>query len=203
MEKRSILKNIYVRNLLGLILVSVAIVVAVLIWLNHYTKHGEAVEVPDVKGLSVEKAKPFFTQKHLNFSIVDSVFIKNVAPGNIVEATPPIGSMVKKGRIVYLKISSYLPLLITIPDVKDASQRQSIAMLHSLGFENVEVKIVPGVYQDLVLGIESKGTPLEAGQRVVADTPLSLLVSSGSDDILLLENPTDSVDAASPDDSWF
>lgn len=204
MEKRSILKNIYVRNLLGLILVSVVLVVAVLIWLDHYTQHGEAVEVPDVKGLSIEKAKPFFAQKHLNFSIVDSVFIKSVAPGNIVEATPPVGSMVKKGRIIYLKISSYLPLLITIPDVKDASQRQSISMLHSLGFENVEVKIVPGIYQDLVLGIESKGIPLEAGQRVVADTPLSLLVSSGSDDILLMENPTDSVDTtANPDDSWF
>ena len=202
MEKRSILKNIYVRNLLGLIIVSILLVITVLIWLNRYTRHGEAVDVPDVKGLSVEDAAPFFTKKGLNFSVVDSIFIKNAIPGSIDETTPPVGSKVKKGRTVYLKIYAYSPQLITVPDVKDASQRQSLAMLHSLGFENVEVKMVAGVYRDLVLGIESRGTPLDVGQRIPADTPLSLLVSSGSDDILLMDNPVDSTDV-NPDDSTF
>jgi len=196
------LKNIYIRNLLGLILVSVLLVIIILIWLNRYTRHGETVDVPDVKGFSVEDAAPFFTQKGLNFSIIDSIFIKNAVPGSIDETTPPIGSMVKKGRTIYLKIYAYSPQLITIPDVKDASQRQSIAMLRSLGFENVTIKMVAGVYRDLALGIESRGKPLDAGQRVPADTPLSLLVSSGSDDILLMDNPIDSTDE-NQDDFWF
>ena len=202
MEKRSLLKNIFVRNLLGMILVSVLLVCAILIGLNRYTRHGKAVEVPDVKGLSMEKAEPFFIEKNLNFAVVDSVFSKSATPGSILETTPPVGSMVKEGRIIYLKIAALLPQLIAIPDVKDSSQRQSMAMLRSLGFEKIEVKSVPGAYRDLVLGIESGGIAVEAGQRVPADTPLSLLVSSGSGEILFLEDMTDSIEV-SPAESWF
>ena len=205
MDKRSILKNIFIRNLLGLFLVSILLAVTVLIWLNHYTQHGEAVEVPDVKGISVEKAEAFFTGKNLKYLVVDSVFVKNAVPGSIAETTPPIGTMVKKGRTIYLKIISRMPPLITLPDVKDSSQRQALAMLRSLGFEKVEVKMVPGVYMDLVLGLESRGTAVDAGQRVYADTPLSLLVSSGSSDIVPLDSPVDSTDSSggNSDESWF
>jgi beta-lactam-binding protein with PASTA domain len=202
MNKQSLLKNIYIKNLLGLIFVTILLVVAVLIWLNFYTQHGQVVEVPNVKGLSVEKAKSFFIEKNLSYAIVDSVYVKNAVPGSITETTPPVGSMVKKGRTIYLKINAYLPQLVTIPDVKDSSQRQSLAMLRSLGFENITIKMVSGVYRDLVMGLESKGTPVEAGQRVPANTPLSLLVSSGSDDTLLLDIPIDS-SAVSSDESWF
>ena len=199
---RSLLKNIYIWNLLGLILVSVLLSFLILKGLDRYTQHGKAVEVPDIKGLSVKRAEPFLTNKKLNFIIVDSVYIKDAIPGTISETTPPKGSKVKEGRTVYLKIVAFFPNLIAIPDVKDSSQRQSLARLRSLGFENIEIKTVPGFYRDLVLGIESKGVPMEEGQRVPANTPLSLLVSSGSDEILVLENPMDS-DSVNFDETWF
>jgi len=202
MEQRSILKNIYFRNLLGLIVLTVVIISAVLVWLNYYTQHGKAVIVPDVKGISVENAHVFFTEKNLNYTVIDSVFIKNAVPGSIAETTPPVGSMVKEGRTIYLKVNAYQPRLITIPYVKDSSQRQSLAMLRSLGFENISIKMVSGIYKELVIGLESKGIPLEAGQRVPANTPLSLLVSSGYEEILLLEDSIDSDEVIS-DESWF
>ena len=194
MKKRSYLKNIYISNLLGLIFAFVLLSFTVLHGLDYYTQHGKTVEVPDVKGFSVEKAAPLFVNRGLNSVVVDSVYIKNVRPGIIAETTPPVGSMVKRGRTIYLKVASFLPQLIRIPDVENSSQRQSLAMLRSLGFENIEIKLVPGVYKDLALGIESNGKKMEAGQRVSADTPLFLLVSSGSDDILLIENPADSIE---------
>ena len=193
MKKRSVLSNIFVRNFIGIIVLSVILVTAVLIWLNYYTQHGKAVEVPDVKGLSVEIADPFFTKNKLKYVVNDSIFNKNAIPGSIAETTPPVGSMVKEGRTIYLKVNSFLPTLIPIPDVLDTSQRQAIAMLRSLGFERVETKIVPGVHRELVLGLESRGVSLEAGERVPADTPLSILVSSGSGDIFLFENEGDSI----------
>ena len=202
MGKNSFLKNIYIRNLLGLTLITVLLLFAVLTGLKRYTQHGEAVEVPDVKGISVKNAEPFFTKKNLSFAIIDSVFIKNVAPGSILETIPPVGSMVKQGRTIYLKVTTYQPQLIAIPDVKDVSQRQSMSMLRSLGFENVDVKLVSGAYKDLALGIECRGVSMETGQRVPANMPLTLLVSIGSEDILLLENPVDSVEV-SVDGLWL
>ena len=205
MTQKEFFNNIYIRNLLGLILVTIVLISAVLLWLNVYTRHGKSVQVPDVKGLSIEKAKPFFVKSNLNFVVVDSVYVKNAIPGSIAETTPPVGSQVKTGRTVYLKINSYMPQLVAIPDVKDTSQRQSLAMLRSLGFENVTIKPVPGAYRDLVMGLEQNGKPIEPGQRIPADTPLSLLVSSGSDDIMLLDNMNDTIDSAnvSTDESWF
>jgi beta-lactam-binding protein with PASTA domain len=205
MNRKEFFNNIYIRNLLGLILVTVVLISGVMLWLNIYTRHGKSVKVPDVKGISVEKAKPFFAKSNLNYSVVDSVYIRNAVPGSIAETTPPVGSPVKSGRTVYLKVNAWLPQLIAAPDVKDASQRQSLAMLRSLGFENVTVKPVPGAYRDLVMGLESKGSPVAPGQRIPADTPLSLLVSSGSDDIMPLDNPSDTIDSVnvSSDESWF
>ena len=202
MKGQSFLNNIYVRNLLGLILAFILLISIVLLWLSFYTQHGKAVEVPDVKGLSVAKAEPFFAKKNLHCLVIDSVFIKNAVPGSIAETTPPVGSKVKEGRTIYLKVISFLPQLIAIPDVKDTSQRQSLAILRSLGFENVGIKIVPGAYREMVQRIESLGTTLEAGRRVPADTPLSLCVSSGSEGNLFLESVPDS-GSVSVDESWF
>jgi len=193
------LNNIYVRNLLALILVIIILIFIVLLWLNIYTRHGSAVEVPNVKGLSVEKAAPLFSGKKLHYIVIDSIFIKNAVPGSIAETTPLAGAKVKKGRTVYLKLIAYLPQLIAVPDVKDTSQRQSMSMLRSLGFENVVIKMVPGAFRDLVSGIEYNGKLLEAGKRLPADAPLSLLVSAGSSDNLFLENPIDSGDVSSDD----
>ena len=185
-----------------MILLFIILTSAVLFGLNHYTQHGKAVEVPDIKGLSIENAEPFLNVMDLSYNVIDSVFIKNATPGTVFETTPPIGSKVKKGRTIYLKVVAFLPQLITVPDVKDSSQRQSLAMLKSLGFENIEIKLVPGVYRELVVGLESRGEEIEAGQRIHANTPLSLLVSSGSGEIILLENPADSIEV-SLDESWF
>jgi len=204
MNTRSFLKNIYVRNLLGLILVFFILVSVILFWLNLYTQHGKSVEVPAVKGLPVENAAVLFTEKNLNYTVVDSFFVKGAVPGSIAETTPPIGSKVKQGRTIYLKIHAYQPQLITVPDVKNTSQRQSLAMLRALGFENVTVKLVSGIYADLTMGLASNGRFLEPGQHVPANTPISLLVSSGSEEILPMENPVDSaIDVVSSDDPAF
>ena len=202
MKQKSSFINIYIWNLLAMIVVIILLVSAVLFGLNRYTQHGKAVEVPDIKGLSIEKAEPFLNVINLSYNVIDSVFIKNATPGTVFETTPPIGSKVKKGRTIYLKIVAYLPQLITVPEVKDSSQRQSLAILKSLGFDNIEIKLVPGVYRELVVGLESRGVEIEAGQRIHANTPLSLLVSSGSGEIILLENSADSIEV-SLDESWF
>jgi beta-lactam-binding protein with PASTA domain len=203
MKKRSFFNNIFIKNLLGMSIVAAVLLTAIIVGLNIYTQHGKAVEIPDVKGLSLEKAESYFFNNSLNYVIVDSVFIRNATPGSIIETVPPVGSMVKKGRTIYLKVIAYTPQLITIPDVKDTSQRQSLAMLQSRGFENIAVVSVPGVFRDLVLGLESRGVPMEAGQRVPANTPLSLLVSSGQEEIPDTEDPEDEQVEAIADESWF
>ena len=194
--------NIYIRNLLLAIFVVVVIINLTFWWLDVYTRHGKAVEVPDVKGLQVQDAAPFFERKSLRYAVIDSVFRRDAIPGSILETLPPIGTKVKEGRIVYVTINSFTAQMLTLPEVKDMSQRQAYAMLQSMGFESVQVRSVPGSYRDLVLGIESLGKEMESGQRVPTNTPLTILVSSGTGGV---EISTDSVvvDSTTLEESWF
>jgi hypothetical protein len=70
--------------------------------------------------------------------------------------------------------------MISIPDVRDVSQRQAVAVLNSLGFKKVETKWVEGAYRDLVVGLEYRGRALQIKDKVPADAILTLLVSSGN-----------------------
>ena len=96
-----LIKNPYVLNLLLAVVVACALVFGTLKWLDSYTRHNEAVVVPDVKGLGMEEAAEFFKNSNLRYNVIDSVFSKDVKPGAIVELVPMAGSKVKEGRIVF------------------------------------------------------------------------------------------------------
>lgn len=194
--------NIFVKNIILAILISIVLVLITLWGLDAYTQHGKAVEVPEVKGLQVEKAIPFFTNRNLNYQVIDSTFVKNAAPGTILETDPPVGTKVKEGRTIYITINSYTAQMLGIPEVKDMSQRQAMAILKSMGFEQIEVKTIPGAYRDLVIGLESRGRELRAGDRVPVDTPLTLKVSSGSGEELF-PGDTMILEESPEEESWF
>ncbi|MDR1371980.1 MAG: PASTA domain-containing protein [Dysgonamonadaceae bacterium] len=177
---KSILSNIYVKNLLAAFAILCLLCFFTMKWIESYTRHGEYVEIPNVKGLTVEKAETVFANSNLTYQVIDSAFYKNLLPGGIIETIPSAGSKVKKGRTVFLRINSVDAQLTALPEVKDMSQRQAYAILRSLGFEKIETRFVPGQFRDLVTGLESRGQTVNPGEKVPLDIPLSLLVSSGS-----------------------
>ena len=194
--------NVYVRNLLLALAVVLLLVFIVLNWLDAYTKHGKEVVVPEVKGMQVAAASLFFKKATLNYIVIDSVFFKNQPVGSIIETVPPIGTRVKEGRTIYLTINSGTAHMLIVPAVKDISQRQALAMLTSVGFESVQVKLVPDAYRDLVLGLENRGSSLSPGDRIPADTPLTLLVSSGEGKVLP-DSITPVSEIISDEEQWF
>lgn len=205
-----IFNNLFVKNLIAAILLLVVLVFLLLAWLNSYTQHGKSVVVPDVKGMKLETAKPFFLNNSLKYEVVDSIFDRNLTPGSIIETVPPIGSKVKQGRTIFITVNSSTAMQLIVPEVVDLSQRQALAILKSIGFENLDIEIVPGAYRDLVVGIESRGREVRAGDRIEIDAKLTLLVNSGemspselffSEDSLLME--TDTIMEVTPEETWF
>lgn len=147
-----LIKNPFVINLLLVIVVSCGVVYGVLAWLDSYTRHNQAVVVPDVKGMKLEDAAEFFGNNKLRYNVIDSVFSKDVAPGSIVELVPGVGSKVKEGRIVFVTINALTSQMAVIPEVEDLSFRQAYALLRARGFSSVEIEYVPGDYKDLADG---------------------------------------------------
>lgn len=167
-------------NLLLFIIVLAGLVGGCLIWLDSYTSRGESVEIPNVKSMKLEVARPLFEAQELFWQVIDSTYNKTARPGTIIETIPPIGSKVKKGRTIYIRLNSHSAGMITIPDVVNLSQRQATAMLKTLGLEKIEIKWVHGNYRDLVVGLEYQGRPLQIKDKVPVNATIMLLVSSES-----------------------
>ena len=200
-----LIKNPYVLNLLLAVVVTCGLIYGTLKWLDKYTRHNEAVVVPDVKGLKVEEAAEFFKNNNLRYNVIDSVFSKDVSPGAIVELVPSAGSKVKEGRIVFITVNALTSQIATIPEVEDLSFRQAYALLRARGFENVEIEYVPGDFKDLAVSVDLRGRTLEKGEHVPLTAPLILKVSSGEAEVLpedsLSTMPVESLD--SEEENWF
>lgn len=203
-----LIKNPYVLNLLLAVVVTCALIFGTLRWLDTYTRHNEAVVVPDVKGLGLDEAAEFFKNSNLRYNVIDSVFSKDVRPGAIVELVPMAGSKVKEGRIVFVTVNALTSQMAMIPEVEDLSFRQAYAILRARGFEKIEIEYVPGDFKDLVLAVELRGRALRKGEQVPLSAPLVLKVSSGDADVpadsLGLPNDSAPVELLdSEEENWF
>ena len=201
-----LIKNPFVINLLLVIVVSCGVVYGVLAWLDSYTRHNQAVVVPDVKGMKLEDAAEFFGNNKLRYNVIDSVFSKDVAPGSIVELVPGVGSKVKEGRIVFVTINALTSQMAVIPEVEDLSFRQAYALLRARGFSSVEIEYVPGDYKDLAMGVELNVRTLLKGEHVPLTAHLVLKVSSGDPNMLPDSLALDSIPVEPLDsdiENWF
>jgi hypothetical protein len=194
MKIRNVFWNIYVKNILIAAAVLIVLIFMVMLWLNAYTHHGKQVTVPDIKELPVEQAAQILVQKSLQYTIVDSMYVRNKPAGCVREVVPPAGTNVKIGRTVYLTVNSVTAQMLTVPRVADMSRRQAETTLRSLGFDNIQIRMQSGAYKDLVIQLENaKGIPIVEDSRLPANTPLVLAVSSGE-----MENSDTREDGAYP-----
>ena len=187
-------------NVLAAVTILIVLIFLTLEWLKIYTHHGEEVIVPDVKGLAMEEVAPLFSSQHLQYTVVDSIYVKNKRSGVIIETVPPVGTHVKKGRTIYLTINAYTANLLTLPPVVDMSQQIAKKTLASIGFEWISVKTVPGHFSDLVISVENnRGQKLNAGDRLAANSSIVLIVSSGVAESEIEET----IEEVSESESWY
>lgn len=171
--------NIYVRNIILIIIVASGLIAITLFCLNKYTRHNETIEVPDLKGLQIQDAASIISSSNLRYEVVDSVYNQEGIPGAIVEQIPLGKSHVKEGRTIYLTIQAKTEQLVSIPDLEDASLRQAESLLKSLGFNRINIEKVPSQYQDLVFGVVYKGITVKPGQKIPKNSILTLRVGDG------------------------
>jgi len=203
MEKKSIVKkilsNTYVKNIFFMAIAFVALVIIILIGLNIYTKHGESIKVPSVKGLQEAEAHGILKAANLHYEISDSLYQNDGVPGAILEQIPKENSNVKKGRTIYLIIKAKGQQMIPVPELKDYSRRQAEAQLNSLGFSNIIIDEVPSAYAGIVLSVSYKGQVLTPNQKVPKGSTLKMTVGAGGEE---LEDSIQQVDI-NIDESFF
>ena len=195
-------------NLIAMMAVVILLLFGVLKWLDVYTRHGEAVVVPDVKGMTVGEAEMLLRNHGLVCVVSDSNYVKNKPAGSILELNPSAGQKVKEGRTIYLTINTLDVPLRLVPDVADnSSVRQAQAKILAAGFKLSENELISGE-KDWVYGVKYKGRQLNMGDKVPVGATLTLLVGDGetqvqdSDSLEIVEDAAGTTDV-SIDDSWF
>ncbi len=174
----------------GLLLM--AVTGAVLVWLamvflDSWTRHGDNAAVPQIKYLPYNEAAAKLSAHDLRIEISDSIYDTSVAPGTVVETWPKAGSVVKRGRQVYVTITAFSPKTVTISQpVTGVSVRQAVSYLNALGIHSVRQVSIPSEYPDLVEGAHADGRPLGVGSAINVDATVVLEVGTvpeGTDSI--------------------
>ncbi|WP_321334483.1 PASTA domain-containing protein [uncultured Bacteroides sp.] len=197
-------------NLIGMIAVAFILLTGLMKGLDIYTRHGEAVLVPDAKGMTVEQAKMLFRNRGLLCIVADSSYEKDKPAGCVIDHNPAGGQKVKEGRTIYLTINTLNIPLRLIPDVADnSSVRQAQARILAVGFKLSEDEPVSGE-KDWVYGVKYNGRQILPGDKAPIGATLTLMVGDGTAQDSIenveadsLDNTKKEVDAPATDDSWF
>ncbi|HKK88932.1 MAG TPA: PASTA domain-containing protein [Saprospiraceae bacterium] len=73
--------------------------------LKMYTKHGNKIVMDSFQNMTVEEAEGLAKKNNFELIVNDSVYLVNMPGGMIVRHSPDSGSIVKRGRKVYLTIT--------------------------------------------------------------------------------------------------
>ena len=188
---RKLFGNYIVRHLMAMVLVVILLCIGIGFGLDAYTHHGEGIVVPDLKGMTYEKANALLDEKGLAIVVNDSGYNKQLPANSVLAQTPAFGQKVKQGHIIYVTVNSPHSPTFAIPDIVDnSSLREAEARLMAMGFRLTAPQLIDGE-KDWVYGILCQGRRISNGDRIPIDYPLTLMVGKGTfddaDSILYVE----------------
>jgi hypothetical protein len=177
--KNFILSKVFFKNLGLSISIVVGMLLLLLIWLNFYTRHGQARPVPDFFGLTLEQTTKLAKKSKLRFQVVDSVYSTTVPRGCIVEQNPKSGFKVKKWRNVVLTINAFKPEMVVVPNLVDLPIRQAVALIESSGLKMGEQRYRPDESINFVLEQRYNGKKIIEGDSLQKGSVIDLILGKG------------------------
>lgn len=166
-----------VSGLVIMAVVTLLILWGIMLFLNIWTHHGDDVTVPDVKHMSYLEARQKLHEADLEIAIADSVYDTSLLPGTIIEAVPKAGSLVKRGREIYVTMTAFSPRHVTISmPITGVSSRQAASYLNALGIHAIRYVQVPSRYADLVESAHADGVPIGVGSVIPVNASVVLSV---------------------------
>lgn len=197
-KKNFLTRKIFV-NLLTMGIICALTIVLAATGLKWYTRHGEEIDVPDLKGLTIARAVEKLEEKGLIATLDDSVYVKNQVPNTIYNQSIAPGSHVKVGRIIHLTINASQPPMISIPDIADnCSVREATMKLTVLGLKLGTQEYINGE-KDWVYAIKVNGKNVSAGDRIPYGSTVTLVVGDGT---YFDSDFEDNIPVSNSDDIW-
>ncbi len=177
--KKFLLSKVFVKNLALAVALVVGMAMILLIWLNIYTRHGQARSVPDFYGLTMPEAAILAKKNKLKYEVIDSVYTTAVPSGRVAEQNPISGFKVKKRRRIMLTINAFNPEMVGVPDLVGLPKRQAIAMIQSAGLEAGQLRYIPDLSVDYVIKQLHNGKEVVEGDSIQKGSVIDLVLGKG------------------------
>jgi eukaryotic-like serine/threonine-protein kinase len=165
-------------------------IIFVLIWLtifsiNNFTRHGQAISVPDLSGLYFSELDENDEYENFKFLIVDSIYDPDKEKGTIISQDPAPKSLVKEDRMIYLTVVAVNPKMIEMPELKDLSLRSASSLLQTYNLKIGKLTYEPDYASNAVLRQLYKGSPIEPGKMIKAGSTIDLVLGLGEEQELI------------------
>ncbi len=134
-----------------------------------YTRHGVAVQMPDVQNQPFAQAQQVLEARNLRVNRQSGRYNPNVPQDIVVDQTPPPTASVKPGRRVYLTVNAGEARNVTLPDLSGTSLREARNRLTTLGLtvDTVQADTIPSPYPNTVTRQHPQpGDSLKEGEGV-------------------------------------
>jgi eukaryotic-like serine/threonine-protein kinase len=166
------------KNLIIAIVSVIAFILLIFFSLRFYTRHGEGVPVPKLKGLTVEQAVELLDEQGLKYQI-DSVYQMDKAPGTVVEQDPDPNTSVKLNRTIYLTIITRNAPDVGFPDIFQKTFLEARAILSNYGLKVGDTSYISDIARDRVLQVEFHGKEVRKGENIPKGSVLKLVLGDG------------------------
>ena len=177
--KKFLFSKIFIKNLGLAVAVIVGLVMILRIWLNIYTRHGQARPVPDFYGLTLDETVKLAKKNKLRYQVIDSVYTTVVPKGCIVEQNPKSEFKVKKRRRIVLTINAFNPEKVAVPNLVGLPKRQAIAVIQGAGLETGHLRYIPDLSVDFVIRQLHNGKEVAEGDSIQKGSVIDLVLGKG------------------------
>lgn len=165
-------------NFIAAIVTVVVILLAAFFSLRYYTKHGQGLNVPVLKGLAFTQAVSKLEDLGLRYE-VDSVFVMDSPPGIVIDQDPEANTFVKGNRTIYLTVNVAMAPNVKFPDIEFKPLREAQALIENYGLKLGDTTYKSDVSRDVVLQAMFGGQPLKAGESLPKGSRIDFVLGDG------------------------
>lgn len=182
--KAFFVKHPWVKHLLWMLAISIVLLLIISLIIKLYARQGKEFTMPQfavsegTQGKTVEQAMAA-NDLDLEFVILDSIYTPGVSAGIILTQDPKGGTMVKKGRKVYVSVAAANAADIIMPELTGLSVRQAVNEIYACGLKVGNLTFVDDPFKNNVKEQRANGRSVYAGQKVAPGTVIDLVVGNG------------------------
>lgn len=183
MRLRDFLKSkLFFKHLLLIVLSFFVLLFLVMQLLKIYTRHGKEYEVPKITEQSLQDVLSNKEMSLFDIVVLDSIYREDLEAGTILTQDPNPGSMVKRGRKIYVTVVAFSGEIVKTPVCVNVSLKTAVQNL-------VDKKLKVGTLMFRSADIEGNGFVVEQrfkGQSIKTGTD----IQSGEAIDLIVEVPS-------------